>query len=161
YDEEGINEATKESILVSKLVDECTKLLGFKAKEKEQTITTELTGEDVRVFVNREKMIRVLSNLISNAIKFSPFGAIITITSEKRAGNVLIAVKDKGIGVPKDMQDGLFEIFSPNVRNGTAGEKSYGLGLFICKQITEAHGGKIWLESKEGEGSTFFVELPH
>jgi signal transduction histidine kinase len=79
---------------------------------------------------------------------------------EHNAHSVLIAVKDHGIGIPAEMKDKIFDMFTEAKRTGTAGEQAFGLGLAISKQIVEAHGGKIWFESKPGQGTTFYVELP-
>ncbi|PMD85976.1 hypothetical protein BWI97_26535 [Siphonobacter sp. BAB-5405] len=67
---------------------------------------------------------------------------------------------DQGIGIPADIRTTIFNDFTTAKRVGTAGEQTFGLGLSICKQIVEAHGGKIWAESSPGVGSTFYVELP-
>jgi len=103
---------------------------------------------------------RVLSNLISNAIKFSPRGATIYVSIADCKKEVEIAVKDDGIGVPEKMQEEIFNMFTEAKRPGTAGEKSFGLGLSISKQIVEHHQGSIWVESETGKGSTFYVRLP-
>jgi signal transduction histidine kinase len=109
---------------------------------------------------SREKLWRVVSNLIGNAIKFSPTGASINVSMEQRAGGIRIAVKDEGIGIPPDMQEKIFDLFTEAKRPGTAGEQAFGLGLAISKQIVEAHGGRIWFESGTTKGTTFFVDLP-
>ncbi|MNY69003.1 Adaptive-response sensory-kinase SasA [compost metagenome] len=69
-------------------------------------------------------------------------------------------MQDHGIGIPEDLQGHIFHSTNDARRVGTAGEQSFGIGLSICKQIVEAHGGKIWFESASGTGTTFFVELP-
>ena len=78
----------------------------------------------------------------------------------KEGNQALISVKDNGIGIPRKFLPELFGMFTAAKRPGTGGEQSFGLGLSISKQITEAHGGKIWAESKENIGSTFFISLP-
>jgi signal transduction histidine kinase len=105
-------------------------------------------------------MWRVVSNLIANAIKFSPTGAIINVVMKVDAGHVLIAVEDYGIGVPEEMKDKIFDMYTEAKRPGTAGEQPFGLGLAISKQIVEAHNGRIWFVSRPGNGTTFFVQLP-
>lgn len=110
---------------------------------------------------DRSYIIRVLINLISNAVKFSNFNTIINIeTSLYDEDNVLIKIKDHGIGIDDDKLETVFEPFTSASRRGVAGEKSIGLGLSICKKIIELHYGKIWAESKINEGSTFFIVLP-
>ncbi|HEY9197579.1 MAG TPA: ATP-binding protein [Mucilaginibacter sp.] len=74
--------------------------------------------------------------------------------------HVLISVEDHGIGIPDEMKDKIFDMFTQAKRSGTAGEQAFGLGLAISKQIIEAHSGRIWFESLPGNGTTFYVELP-
>ena len=102
----------------------------------------------------------MISNLVANAIKFSPTGAIINVKMEHDANRVLIEVSDHGIGIPAELHDKIFDMFTEAKRPGTAGEQAFGLGLAISKQIVEAHGGKIWFESDPMKGTTFFVDLP-
>jgi len=112
------------------------------------------------ILINRERIWRVISNLISNAIKFSNKGGVINIGINELENDVEIFIKDHGIGIPEKMKPMIFNMFTEAKRSGTAGEKSFGLGLSICRQIVENHGGKIWFESKPGEGTTFFIKLP-
>jgi signal transduction histidine kinase len=106
-------------------------------------------------------MERVVSNLITNAIKFSAPGGTIVLKGSMHHYTVLLEVKDTGIGIPESLQAAIFEPFTKAKRKGTAGEKAYGLGLSICRQIVLQNNGRIWVESTEGQGSTFFVELPN
>jgi signal transduction histidine kinase len=106
-------------------------------------------------------IIRVMFNLISNAIKFSNINTEIKIeTSLFDKNNVMIKIKDHGIGIDSDKLETVFEPFTPASRRGTLGEKSIGLGLSICKKIIELHNGKIWVESTPNIGSEFFIILP-
>lgn len=102
----------------------------------------------------------MVSNLIANAIKFSPSGAYISVELEEKPQTVVISVEDKGIGIPVGMKDKVFDMFTEARRPGTAGEQPFGMGLAISKQIVEAHGGRIWFESTAGNGTKVFVELP-
>lgn len=151
-------ELIKEAVDMYELLEYCVELLEFKAKEKMQLLI--LTAAHVLIRVNRGKIWRVISNLITNAIKFSPNGARIQVLMEVKPDKVQICVKDQGIGVPEDMKDKIFDMFTISRRAGTAGEQSFGLGLSISRQIVEAHGGTIWCESAPGNGSTFYIELP-
>lgn len=139
------------------LLSYCISFMEFKAQEKGQTIT--LSGESVSVMVSREKIWRVFINILSNAIKFSPDNKSIEVYLEGDAKRALVSVTDHGIGIPDDLKDKVFDMLTEAKRNGTAGEKAHGLGMAISKQIMEAHGGKIWLESVEGKGTTFFLEF--
>lgn len=110
---------------------------------------------------DKSLIIRVFFNLISNAIKFSNINSTIDIeTSLYDESNVLVRITDHGIGIDADKIFTIFEPFTQASRRGTAGEKSIGLGLSICKKIVELHNGKIWVESKTNVGSEFFVVLP-
>lgn len=110
---------------------------------------------------DKSLIIRVFFNLISNAIKFSNVNSTIDIeTSLYDKSNVLVRITDHGIGIDSDKLFTIFEPFTQASRRGTAGEKSIGLGLSICKKIVELHNGKIWVESKTNVGSEFFVVLP-
>ncbi|WP_326993686.1 tetratricopeptide repeat-containing sensor histidine kinase [Chitinophaga sp. 212800010-3] len=148
----------KEPAELHTIIQYCIGLLQQKAEEKGQTIIADL--HPAIVACDREKMWRVFSNLITNAIKFSPSGGVIRVFMESSGALVLIAVKDNGIGIPDDIKENLFGLSGTARRSGTSGEQSFGLGLFICKQIVDAHGGRIWVESSEGNGSTFWIELP-
>jgi signal transduction histidine kinase len=101
-----------------------------------------------------------LNNLISNAIKFSPPGRPVQVRAARQGEVVIISVVDQGPGIPADERDKLFRWLSRTTVRSTAGEKSTGLGLAISQKIVQGHGGKIWVESQVGQGSTFYVSLP-
>ncbi|MDP9080222.1 MAG: tetratricopeptide repeat-containing sensor histidine kinase [Bacteroidota bacterium] len=151
-------ELKKEPVDIGEMLKYCVSLLSGKAAAKGQQVN--LQAQSFVLAASREKLWRVVSNLIANAIKFSPSSATIDVKMEHNAQRVLIAVKDHGIGIPTEMHDKIFDMFTEAKRPGTAGEQAFGLGLAISKQIVEAHGGKIWFESTSGMGTTFFVELP-
>ncbi|NQV02207.1 MAG: ATP-binding protein, partial [Bacteroidia bacterium] len=103
----------------------------------------------------------IVRNLVSNAIKFTPQEEKITITAKSLDGKwAEISVKDTGIGMSQKMIDALFKLDIDTSRKGTDNEPSTGLGLIICKDFVEKHGGKLWVESEEGKGSTFYFTLP-
>lgn len=155
----------KERIDVIPLLQESAQLLTYRAEEKKQTLIAPKTAPAF-VLADKRKLSRVIDNLVGNAIKFSPDGATIEILAEDTPAidntprTVTISVRDNGMGIPPEMAARIFEPFETNVkRKGTAGEPSFGLGLYICRQIVEAHGGRIWFESQPGQGSTFYVSL--
>lgn len=149
----------KEAVDINILVSNSIDLLRFKAAEKEQQIIFEPLDEPELVNVSREKMWRVISNLISNSIKFSQRATDIVVKVAHRDDDILISVKDKGIGIPEHLKESVFNMFTQAKRPGTIGEPSFGLGLSISKQIVESHGGEIWFESEPGEGTTFYILL--
>jgi signal transduction histidine kinase len=156
--ESQLKELQKEPVNLYTLLTYCVNLLEYKANEKNQKII--LNGSYILINVNREKIWRVFSNLITNAIKFSPPKTTIRVNLEITLDNVFVSIKDQGIGIPEEMKKDIFNISVDTKRLGTSGEQTFGMGLIISKQIIEAHGGKIWLESEPSKGTIFFVELP-
>ena len=148
-----------ELVEINSLVSTCVELLRFKAIEKAQKIFFEPLNMPQQLMISREKIWRVINNLISNAIKFSPTGAPIFVKIVKENGEVVVSVLDNGIGIPDDIKDKVFNMFTKAQRPGTLGEKSFGLGLSICKQIIEKSHGKIWFESSH-HGTVFYISLP-
>ena len=112
------------------------------------------------MYIDQNKLMQVINNLVSNSIKFTQDNGEITVTVEDRDGLTLISVADNGIGIPEDLQPYLFDKFTKARRKGIRGEKSVGMGMSIIRNIVELHGGSIWFESRENAGATFFIELP-
>jgi signal transduction histidine kinase len=129
--------------------------------DRKGIVVNVLACEDLPPLVlDPHKIEQVLSNLISNAIKYSHADTTVTVEVKKEHKLVIIAVKDQGQGIPAEEIASLFEPFETTSVQSTAGESSTGLGLVIVKQIVEGHGGKIEVESQVGAGSTFTVSLP-
>jgi len=112
------------------------------------------------VEVEPQLMEQVLTNLIDNAIKYSPEGGLITITGKKTDGQVKVSVKDQGLGISPEELGHLFEKFHRAGKGPTRRIPGTGLGLYICKSIVEAHGGKMEASSQVGKGSEFSFTLP-
>jgi two-component system sensor histidine kinase VicK len=110
--------------------------------------------------VDGMKFLQVINNLISNSIKFTPYGGIIEVALQNNDNSVLITVSDNGIGIPDSLKPDLFNRGEKGLRPGLNGEESGGLGMSIIKSIVELHGGTVWFESEEGKGTTFYIELP-
>lgn len=109
---------------------------------------------------DQQRLVQVLINLISNGIKYSPQGGIVTLKGEKAGNEVLISVHDEGIGIPEENQEKIFTKFYRVDSSDHREIGGTGLGLSICKEIIELHGGEIWVESREGEGTRFTFSLP-
>ncbi|MBS1688034.1 MAG: hypothetical protein JSS96_04870 [Bacteroidetes bacterium] len=118
-------------------------------------------GNEIIAAINEQKMQRVIDNLINNAIKFTPPDGIIELGLQTEKNNIRISISDNGIGIPEDLHPYLFDRFSKAGRTGLDGEKSYGLGLSICQQIVEQHGGNISVSSREAKGTTFNIDIPN
>lgn len=151
-------ELSKEDIKLSELLQYCSSMLQYKAEEKGQLI--EHRSEQIELQIDQEKIRRVLNNLLSNAIKFSPFQSKIILSGIKQNNNALICCEDFGIGVPEAQLETIFDMFTEAKRVGTMGEVTFGMGLAICRQIVNAHKGKIWCENKVTGGSIFKILLP-
>ncbi len=131
-----------------------------KALAEAKGITIELTGEDLPLCADEDRLVQVLVNLLGNAIKFSPKEAVIVFSSEQQPGRVVFSVKDQGPGIKPENLSAVFDRYKQlsaedaTVRGGT------GLGLAIAKAIVEKHNGKIYAESDGKNGSRFVVDLP-
>lgn len=144
---------------INLLLSNSVELMRFKAAEKNQKIILNALDSPEFLLISREKIWRVISNLISNAIKFSPVGTDICVSILDLKTDIQISVHDQGIGIPESIKNKVFNMFTDAKRPGTLGEKSFGLGLSICRQIIEKHHGKIWFESSPQQGTTFFIKL--
>jgi two-component system phosphate regulon sensor histidine kinase PhoR len=127
-----------------------------------EELSLELVAPPVLAVVSadRDKLWQVLANLVANAIKYSPGAGRIEVRLERRQAHLRIGVRDEGVGIPQREQQRIFEKFYRLLPNMTRGVGGTGLGLYICRELVRRMGGSIWVESNEGIGSTFFVELP-
>lgn len=116
--------------------------------------------EKFDLFVDEEKISLAVQNLIDNAIRYTPQRGEIEIELKKGEKEILFKIKDSGIGIPEDQKERIFQKFFRAANAMRFVTEGTGLGLFITKNIIEAHGGKIWFESKEGKGTTFYFTLP-
>ena len=112
------------------------------------------------VMIDFEKMVLAFQNLVDNAIKYTPENGKVTVSLIYDKKEIVISVKDNGIGIPKDQQDRVFSKFFRGANVLKMETEGSGLGLFITKNVIEAHGGKIWFNSKKGEGATFSFTIP-
>ncbi len=156
-----ITELEKEYTDLTAILQSCINLLRFRAAQKNQQLSLDSKQiNHIDIYANREKIVRVISNIITNAIKFTPEGGLITIGATANNKEAVITIQDEGIGIPDEYKDKIFDMFTEAKRPGTEGEKPFGLGLSISKQIVEAHNGKIWFDSKQDVGTTFYISIP-
>ncbi|MBY0548029.1 MAG: HAMP domain-containing histidine kinase [Candidatus Obscuribacterales bacterium] len=141
------------------MMNTAVEMLRAFAQDQQVTIVIDCDTQSVAL-VDPDRMIQVLVNLLSNAIKFSPPGSTVTITARQTSDELTFAVIDQGPGIPKDLHDSLFEVFTQGKQSGSSKIKGTGMGLSICKGIVEAHGGRIGIISEEGEGATIELVVP-
>ncbi len=144
------------------LADTCKdtiEILNPTAHSKNITINYSLK-DHINIYADADMLKTVLRNLVSNAIKFTNIGGLINIKAEQLDSKITISVSDNGIGIAPDDMLKLFDISQILTTKGTAGETGTGLGLLLCKELVEKHGGKIWVESEVGKGSEFKFTLP-
>lgn len=116
--------------------------------------------ENVSVFADEKMLLSVLQNIVSNAIKHSNKGGKITISAKKKEGKMIVQIKDNGIGMSKEIQEKLFTPQMSSLSKTRKENKGAGIGLLLVKGFLEKNGGEIWVESIEGEGSSFYFTLP-
>lgn len=130
-----------------------------------QSVTTSHTftlkeGIEQAVLGDRDRIGQVITNLLTNAIKYSPKKTEILILTQEKDGKAIVSVQDRGIGIAKKYQQSIFKQFFRLHKNSDTTYPGLGMGLFISYQIIQRHGGKIWVESEKGKGSTFYFSLP-
>jgi len=155
--EEGRFERAKELVDMVTLLREEAQL--YSQQSPKHQLAVEVGPKPLPVMGNPNRLRQVIGNLISNAIKYSPQGGIVEISAEAENGSVRVEIRDEGMGIPPSQQP---QIFTKFFRGDAAasGITGTGLGLAVSRDIVESHGGRIGFTSAEGEGTTFFVELP-
>jgi PAS domain S-box-containing protein len=133
---------------------------GLSAVSVDLGVGIETLPSDLIVMADPDRTIQVLVNLIGNALKFSDLGDLVTVAARETGKMAQIDVVDRGRGIPKDSAESIFQPFSQVDSSDSRSKGGTGLGLAICKQIVDAHGGEIWVESEYGSGSTFSFTLP-
>jgi two-component system sensor histidine kinase VicK len=139
--------------------------VGYIADELKQSyinrsVSFKSTIPSVIVSTDEIKLLLIVNNLTSNALKYSRETDAIEISIADQEEEVIISVRDTGIGIPESSKNLIFKRQTGSGRTGLLGEQSFGLGLYISKTLTDLIGGKIWFESEEGKGSTFYLSIP-
>ncbi len=155
----GRMEFSPQYLDIDVLINDATELLSDVAHQKLIAISRELP-QKIKVFADKAMIDTLLRNLISNAIKFTNPGGTIIVSAEQKQDEVMVTVSDNGVGINADAMGKLFRIEESYSTKGTQNEQGTGLGLILCKEFIEKHGGKIWAESEVGKGSKFCFTIP-
>ena len=139
---------------IKQIADET--VLATRSQHPRHRISIDISSKIPSIVVDPVRITRILSNLIDNACKYSPEGSAVTVFARRNKNEIIIGVSDQGIGITPEDQEGLFEPFG-RVETKI---KGIGLGLVVCKRLVEAHGGRIWVESKPRRGATFLFTIP-
>ncbi|MCP5104591.1 MAG: HAMP domain-containing histidine kinase [bacterium] len=161
--ESGKSQLKRKPLSLTAIIKSSIDTLHYMAMPKDIPIEfVDKAGENDTVRADADALLRVMNNLISNAVKFTPNGGVVNVLLEvsKTGETVNISVTDTGIGIPEEKIPLLFEIYSPVSSSGTAGEKGTGLGLSITRNLVQKHGGDITVSSLVGEGTCFTVKIP-
>jgi heavy metal sensor kinase len=156
--DEGRLDLLSDEVDLDQALDEAARPLWALAEAKQVRLHT--TGEPVRTRGDEQRLQHALTNLIENAIKFTPPGGEVTLSSWRRGGEVGVTVSDTGPGIPADARPHVFDRFYRVDRSRSRESGGSGLGLAICREIATAHGGRVWVDSEEGKGSAFSLALP-
>jgi len=154
----------KQLLNLDEIIAMSIQLLRYRAAEKKQVLLYKCSSKNQMASIDKNLFIRVIDNLVINAIKFSGEKAATVVSLYKQKGTIFIKVKDNGIGIPEEIKDQIFAPFTSAKRSGTKGEIPFGLGLYTSRDIIEAHGGKLYLSDQQSalsqNGSVFIIELP-
>ena len=145
------------SVELATLLREACEALRIQAGTKQLDVSCDLPAPPIAVCADPDRICQVLGNLIGNAIKFTPRGGRIVLAARREGREVRVSVTDQGPGIP---EADLPRVFEPYWQAESTARQGAGIGLKIAKGLVEAHGGRIWVESKVGEGTTFSFTLP-
>jgi signal transduction histidine kinase len=159
-DPEGNYELSRDTCDVAKIVTDIVSNHSQPAEKKGLKLSVALNTALPILNLDDLMLRRALNNLVDNAIKYTPENGAITVGANVQDNNLLLTVQDTGLGISEENQKHLFERFRRVRRREHQAVKGNGLGLFIVKSVAQKHGGDAWVESKEGEGSTFAIRIP-
>jgi signal transduction histidine kinase len=159
--EAGHSEINKQPVDLSAVIRDNSIDYSTQADKKNILLTTKISEDLPTIHADARRIDQVLGNLCANALKFTDAGGHIEVGARRHVHKeIIVWVNDTGIGIPQEQMGQIFEKYRQLSTGKTSPYQGTGLGLVICKKIIEAHRGKIWAESKEGQGTTFFFTLP-
>ena len=156
--EESSGQLTLETFDIKELLS--TVKIAFEPQAREKGITLELDAESETIEADRNKLDQVMTNLLSNALKFTPKGGEIRLTAKCQGSECVVNVQDNGQGIPDSKRDFIFERFYQAEPSRNSELQGQGIGLAVVRSIVEAHKGTVTVDSEEGKGTTFTVSLP-
>jgi signal transduction histidine kinase len=151
---------SRRRVALRQLVEETTATARFLAQKRGVQVECRVETGDAELDADPVRVRQVLTNLLDNAVKFSDAGGVVAIDVREQGDGVVVEVSDRGIGIEEKEHDKVFMSFYQVSGGDTRRAGGTGVGLAIAKQLVELHGGRIWLKSKLGEGSSFYVFLP-
>ena len=149
----------KDEFDLAELIDEVRAMSSNLADSKSISLETD-TGSLIKAYADKNLVRTVLTNLVNNALKFTHSQGRVLVSAWKEDEHITVSVQDNGVGIPKETLPKLFREEESVTTWGTNREKGTGLGLLVCKELVELHNGKIWVESEEGQGTSFYFTLP-
>ncbi len=163
--EAGLAKINCSQVDLKEVLDGLMRAIAPLVSKKELKVTVNISPDIPYIAADREKVVHILRNLVGNAIKFTPIGGLISITAtlidhQDKIPEIKVVVKDTGIGISLDDQQHIFDKFRQVDRAESREYPGSGLGLALARNLTEMHGGRIWVESEIGKGSTFTIVLP-
>jgi two-component system, sensor histidine kinase ChiS len=159
--EEGMMDMKAEPVRLCNVAKEIAALMSSVAEERKIRVLLDVPENLPEIMADSDRVGQIITNLLGNALKFTPEGGTVTIKGEDKGGCLQISVADTGIGMPKEALGKIFGKFEqvPENRGRTRGAKGTGLGLAVARGLVLAHGGKIWVESEVDRGTTFYFTL--
>jgi signal transduction histidine kinase len=141
-------------------ISNATTLIRERAQRHGIALSLDADPQLGEIAADERKFKQIMLNLLTNAVKFTPDGGQVTVSARRAAGELVVAVHDTGIGIAAEDQQAVFEEFRQVGRSYTNKQEGTGLGLALTRKFVELHGGRIWLESEPGKGSTFTFTIP-
>ena len=151
----------RKAVDVAALIQQVAEINGPLIDSVNGNLSLHMENLPVAISVDEVHLSNVLNNLIDNAVKYSPMNPKVAIDARQQDQGIVISVKDQGMGMPKEALNSIFDAFYRVPTGNVHNVKGFGLGLSYVKKIVEAHGGKVHVKSKLGEGSTFEIYLPY